>query len=39
LISPWIFNITIQPIIKFLESQLGTDSVAAYADDIVLFVR
>ena len=34
LISPWIFNLYLGPLLIWLEGKLGTENVAAYADDI-----
>ena len=34
LISPWIFNLCLGPLLIWLESKLGTENVAAYADNI-----
>ena len=36
MISPWLFNIVIAPIIKRIEEKIGIDNVAAYADDLFI---
>ena len=34
LISPWIFNLCLGPLLIWLEGKLGKENEAAYADDI-----
>jgi len=34
-----VFNIIIGKVIKWLERTLGNENVAAYADDVVVFLR